>query len=43
MVNFKMLTDKEKKYLFYYHLDVYSKISNYLNKNEKRWLINLIK
>ena len=43
MVNFKMLTDKEKKYLFYYHLDVYSKISNYLNKNEKKWLINLIK
>ena len=43
MINFKMLTKKERKYLFDYHLEVYSKISKYLNKAEKRWLINLIK
>ena len=43
LVNFKMLTKKEKQYLFEYHLDVYAKISKYLNKNEKKWLIKLIK
>ena len=35
LINFKMLTKKEKKYLFDYHLDVYSKISKYLNKKKK--------
>mgnify|MGYP001280192338 CR=1 FL=1 len=43
LVNFKLLTKKEKSYLFEYHLSVYSKISKYLNKNEKKWLISLIK
>ena len=43
MINFKMLNIKEKKYLFYYHLNVYTKLSKFLNKNEKKWLINLIK
>ena len=43
LVNFNMLTKKEKQYLFEYHLDVYAKISKYLNKNEKKWLIKLIK
>ncbi len=43
MINFKMLNVKEKKYLFDYHLIIYSKISKYLNKSEKKWLINLIK
>ncbi len=43
LINFKMLTSKEKKYLFEYHLDVYSKISKFLTINEKKWLINLIK
>jgi len=38
-----MLNKKEKKYLFNYHLEVYSQISKYLNKSEKKWLINLIK
>ena len=42
MINFRMLNKHEKKYLFYYHLDVYSKISKYLNKKEKKWLLNLI-
>ena len=43
LANLKMLTKKERIYLFDYHLSVYSKISRYLNKNEKKWLIDLIK
>ena len=43
LINFKLLNTKERKYLFDYHLDTYSKISNYLNKKEKKWLISLIK
>ena len=43
LINFKILTKKEKDYLFNYHLEVYTKISNYLNNYEKKWLINLIK
>ena len=43
IINFKMLNSIEKKYLFDYHLSVYSKLSKFLNKYEKKWLINLIK
>ncbi len=43
MINFKMLNNKERNYLFNYHLEVYSKISKYLNNSEKKWLVNLIK
>ena len=43
MINFKILEQKEREYLFDYHLEVYSKISKFLNKNEKKWLISLIK
>ena len=43
MINFKMLNIKEKKYLFDYHLNVYTKLSKFLNEDEKKWLINLIK
>ena len=43
IINFKMLNSIEKKYLFEYHLSVYSKLSKFLNKYEKKWLINLIK
>ena len=39
LINYKMLNNKEKDYLFRYHLLVYSKISKYLSKNEKSWLI----
>mgnify|MGYP001316554263 CR=1 FL=1 len=42
LINFKKLTDKEKNYLFNYHLDVYSKISKFLNKQEKKWLASFI-
>ncbi len=43
MINFKMLNNKERNYLFNYHLEVYNKISKYLNNSEKKWLVNLIK
>jgi len=39
LINYKLLNTKEKDYLFKYHLFVYSKLSKYLNKKEKRWLI----
>ena len=42
LINFKMLNSNEKKYLHNYHLDVYSKISKYLNRGEKKWLSGLI-
>ena len=42
LINLKMLNGEEKKYLFKYHFDVYNNISPFLNKNEKKWLANLI-
>ena len=42
LINFDLLTIDEKNYLFKYHLDVYSKLSKYLNQKEKRWLAGLI-
>ena len=42
MINFKLLNNLEKNYLFTYHLNVYSKISKYLNSSEKKWLASFI-
>ncbi len=42
LINYNFLTNSEKKYLFDYHLEVYLKISPYLNKKEKKWLINFV-
>ena len=42
LINYKMLTKSERNYLFKYHLDVYSKISGYLNLNERKWLASFI-
>ena len=42
LINFDLLTVTEKNYLFKYHLEVYSKISEYLNPNEKKWLASFI-
>ena len=42
LINFKLLNNKEKNYLFEYHLNVYSKISKFLNDKEKKWLASLI-
>ncbi len=38
LINYDLLNKQEKNYLFKYHLNVYSKLSKYLNKNEKKWL-----
>ena len=42
LINFKLLNKCEKDYIFFYHLNVYSKLSKYLNKSERRWLAKLI-
>ena len=42
LINFNLLTTFEKNYLFRYHLNVYSKISKYLNTREKKWLASFI-
>ncbi len=42
LINFDLLNDKEKNYLFKYHLDIYSKLFEYLNKNERKWLASLL-
>ncbi len=42
LINYKMLSKYEREYLFKYHLEVYKKISPFLNTNEKKWLAKLI-
>ena len=42
LINFSLLSSKEKKYLSNYHLETFSNISKYLNNDEKKWLIGLI-
>ena len=42
LINFKLLTSLEKNYLFKYHLNVYAKISKYLNFKERTWLASFI-
>ena len=42
LINYKLLSSKEKNYLFKYHLGVYSKISKFLNPNERKWLASFI-
>ena len=42
LINYDLLTVSEKNYLFRYHLDIYSKISKYLKKDEKKWLAGFI-
>jgi len=42
LINFKMLNNSEKKYLFNYHTNIYAKISKFLSSKEKNWLQSLI-
>ena len=42
LVNFNLLTLSEKNYLFKYHLEIYSKLSKYLNVKERKWLASFI-
>ncbi len=42
LINFDLLNMSEKNYLFKYHMNVYSKISKYLNAKQKKWLASFI-
>ncbi len=42
LVNFKLLSSYEKKYLINYHFEVYSKIHKFLSKGEKKWFLKSI-
>ena len=42
LIDFNKLNKNEKKYLFLYHLKVYTVLSNYLSKNERKWLASFI-
>ena len=42
LINYKLLTSVEKNYLFKYHMNIYSKISKYLNFKERKWLASFI-
>ena len=42
LINYKLLTSLEKNYLFKYHVNIYSKISKYLNLKERKWLASFI-
>ena len=42
LINFDLLTNNEKTYLWKYNLDIYTKLHKYLNPSEKRWLATFI-
>ncbi len=42
LINFKMLNNKEKKYLEFYHKKVYLHLRKFLNHKEKIWLKSVI-
>ena len=42
LIEENLLTNIEKDYILNYHLETYSKISPFLNKKERRWLVKLI-
>jgi len=42
LINFDLLTNDEKNYLWKYNLDVYTKLNKYLNPREKKWLATFI-
>ena len=42
LINFKLLNENEKDYLFKYHLNIYSEYSALLSKKERKWLASLI-
>ena len=42
LIEFNLLTKNERNYLFRYNLEIYSKISSFLNKKERKWLASFI-
>ncbi len=42
LIEFNLLSKSERNYLFRYNLEIYSKISSFLNKKERKWLASFI-
>ncbi len=42
LINYALLDQVEKDYLFKYHLNIYAEFSQHLNKKEKKWLAGFI-
>ena len=42
LINYELLNNIEKDYLFKYHLSIYAEYSDLLNKKERKWLASLI-
>ena len=42
LINYELLNNTEKNYLFRYHLNIYSEFSSLLNSKERKWLATLI-
>ena len=42
LIEEKLLSSNEKKYLFKYNMEIYKNLSKFLNKNERNWLLQLI-
>ena len=42
LINYNLLNENEKDYLFRYHLNIYSKYYKFLNRNERKWLASFI-
>ena len=42
LIEEKLLSLNEKKYLFKYNMEIYKNLSKFLNKSERNWLLQLI-
>ena len=42
LINYDILNQNEKNYLFKYNMLIYEKLSPFLNKKEKEWLISFV-
>ena len=42
LIDFNLLDKNEKNYFFKYHLMIYTKLSEYLSSDEKKWLANFL-
>ena len=42
LINYNLLNNYEKDYLFRYHLNIYSMYSKFLNLKERKWLASLV-
>ena len=42
LINYELLNEIEKDYLFRYHLNIFYEYSSSLNKKERKWLASFI-